>query len=111
MAIVGNASGVITYFTLSGTTLETAYELVVVMNDRLSIQWSLNDVYIVIGSEDGVIIVSRDLCDERTERSIPHRTSRFSIEKIIRDISALNDVSIDFESQYVAASGSGTWIL
>ncbi|GKY97526.1 hypothetical protein MPSEU_000710800 [Mayamaea pseudoterrestris] len=110
-AIIGNDYGLVTFFSLSGSTFETAYELVVLMNDRLSIQWSSNGVYVAIASQAGVIIVGRASAEQHNASSVPPKISGFSVRKVIREIKHLNAVSIDFESQYVAVSGNGTWIL
>ena len=109
MAVVGNQDGIVTFFSLSGSTFVTNYELFVSMNDRLSIQWSLNGLFIVIGSKDSVFIVARKRRDR--EGKVPPKASGFSVRKVIQDFVDVNAVSIDAHSQYVAISGKGTRIL
>ena len=114
MAVVGNVNGVVTIFNLSGSTFETAYEIVVAQSDRLSIKWSSNGQYIVIGSTDYLMIVGNKnkKRHHRQRRKLPPNASGFSIRKIFRDLNNINAVSIDFQSQFIAVSGEkGTWIL
>jgi WD40 repeat protein len=77
-------------------------------NDRLSIQWSLNGVYIVVGSQNGVVIIGNTAIDRH---KVPPKSAGYSVRMVIRDVVDVNSVSIDFQSQYVAVSGNGTWIL
>jgi WD40 repeat protein len=107
MAIIGNKAGVVTFFSLSGSTFVTAYELVVCLNDKLSIQWSLNGLFTVIGSKDALIIVRRKTPGKG---GLPS-ASGFSVRKVIRELDVIRGVSIDPHSQYVAVSGSHTQIL
>jgi WD40 repeat protein len=111
MAIVGNSNGVVTFFTLSRSTFEVSYELMVVLNDRLSIHWSLNGVFVAIGSQNALIIVGRTAESVQSQKT-PPKASGFSVRKVMNNFSNINAVSIDFQSQYVAVSGNGgTWIL
>jgi WD40 repeat protein len=111
MAIIGNKSGVVTFFSLAGSTFVTAYELVVVLNDKLSIHWSLNGLFTVIGSNDALIIVRRKTPPKDAAKGSLPSASGFSVRKVIRELGIIRGVSIDPHSQYVAVSGSHTQIL
>jgi hypothetical protein len=111
MAIIGNKSGVVTFFSLAGSTFVTAYELVVVLNDKLSIHWSLNGLFTVIGSNDALIIVRRKVPPKDAAKGSLPSASGFSVRKVIRELGIIRGVSIDPHSQYVAVSGSHTQIL
>ena len=110
MAVIGNKTGVVTFYSLSGTTFITAYELVIPVDDRLSIQWSMNGVFVVIGSANNLMIIGRKR-NKRQARTCPPNASGFSVKKNIRDFGDTNAVSIDFRSQYIAVSGYCTRIL
>jgi WD40 repeat protein len=110
MAVVGNEAGVVTFFSLSGTSFITAYELVTPLNKSVCIQWSLNGLFIVVGSMSGVVIVSRRR-NKRQGQNCPPNASGFSVKKVIGDIGTAHAVSIDFQSQYIAVSGDYTRIL
>jgi WD40 repeat protein len=110
MAIIGNETGVVTIFSLSGTTFITAYELVITLNDRISIEWSLNGLFVVIGAKDSLIIVGKKK-NKRQGKKTPPNGSGFSIKKVIRDFGETNSVSIDPLSRYIAVSGLYTRIL
>lgn len=111
MAIIGNQSGVVTFFSLAGSTFVTVYELFVALNDKLSIHWSLHGLFVVIGSKDALLIVGQRRADKNGE-AIPPSASGFSVRKVIRGLGEIRDVSIDPHSQHVAVSGdSHTLIL
>jgi WD40 repeat protein len=112
MAVIGNEAGVITFYALSGTTFVTKYELVLSKSSHLSIEWSPNGAFILIGTCDALIVVDRNLGD-RTQlpSNIPPGSSGFSIRKVIRDYGAVHTVSIDLLSQYIAISSDKTRIL
>lgn len=110
MAVIGNKTGVVTFYSLSGTTFITAYELVISVDDRLSMQWSMNGVFVVIGSSTSLMIIGRKR-NKRQGKACPPNASGFSVRKVIRDFGDTNAVSIDFRSHYVAVSGHCTRIL
>ena len=124
-AVIGNEAGVVTFFSLSGSTFESTYELVVVLNERLSIDWSLNGRFAVIGSKDALIIVGPNMrspsyaqhchhcpsptCGDGSARRRP-LSADFSIQRVIRNIGETNAVAIDSRSRYVAVAGDRTRI-
>ena len=112
MAAVGNDTGVVTFFSLSGSTFVTAYELVVkVSSDKLSIKWSPNGLYVVIATRDSLLVVGRKKKD-RYGKAVPPKCSGFSIRKVVGDLQGCHSVSVDFQSHYVAVAGSkGTCVL
>lgn len=110
MAIVGNQSGVVTFFSLSGTTFISAYELIVTLNKSICARWSSNGTFAVLGGKDAVVIVGRKKM-KRQGKKIPPKISGFSVRKVIRDFGETRAVSIDFRSQFVAVSGTCTRIL
>lgn len=110
MAIIGNQAGVVTFFSLSGTTFITAYELVIPLNNRICTQWSLNGMFVVIGSMNNLMVVGRKR-NKRQGKKCPPNASGFFVKKVIRDFGETNAVSIDFQSHYVAVSGDCTRIL
>jgi WD40 repeat protein len=109
-AIIGNDAGVVTFFSLSETSFITAYELVIPLHKSTSIRWSLNGLFIVVGSMSSVIIVSRKR-NKRQEQKCAPNASGFSVKKVITDVGAVHAISIDFQSQFVAVSGDCTRIL
>jgi len=109
MAVVGNADGVVTFYQLSDTTFITCYELVVPLNDRLSIQWSLNGLFVAVACRDSLLIIGRRR--ERQAKKVPPKSSGFCIRKVVRGLYDINAVSIDYQCQYIAVSGRSTWIL
>ena len=111
MAVVGNKSGIVTFFSLTGSTFETAYELVVLASNGISTAWSANGQFIVVGSEDVLTIVGRGPTTYAHIQQSPPKTSGFSIRKVLRDFGAINAVAVDSQSHYVAVSGKKTWIL
>jgi WD40 repeat protein len=112
MAAVGNDSGVVAFYSLSGASFVTAYELVVtVENDRLSIKWSKNGLFVLIATRDSLLIVGRKRRD-RYGKAVPSKCAGFSIRKVVKDLSGCHAVSIDLQSQYISVVGSkGTSIL
>ena len=110
MAIIGNRTGVVTFYSLSGTTFITAYELIIPVDNRLCMQWSLNGVFVVIGSANNLMIIARKR-NKRQGKACPPNASGFSVKKVVRDFGDTNAVSIDFRSHYVAVSGDCTRIL
>mmetsp|Transcript_13821 Transcript_13821/g.38186 ORF Transcript_13821/g.38186 Transcript_13821/m.38186 type:complete len:1280 (-) Transcript_13821:115-3954(-) len=103
-AIIGNEVGIVTFFAVSQTTFEITYELVVVLNDRLSIDCSLNGHFSVIGSKDALIVVGPSV----RARKLRSAASGFSIQRVIRDVGETNCVSIDRNSRYIAVAGDRT---
>jgi WD40 repeat protein len=111
-AIVGNENGLVTFFSLSGSTFVTSYELVVTLNAKLSIRWSLNGLFVAIGSKDSLIIVCRREKQKQHRKNLPPNASGFMVRKIVRNLHDINCVSIDTRSRYLAISGArGTWIM
>lgn len=110
MAVVGNQSGVVTFFSLSGTTFITAYELVITLNKSICARWSSNGTFAVLGGKDAVVIVGHKKT-KRQGKKIPPKLSGFSVRKVIRDFGETKAVSIDHRSQLVAVSGNYTRIL
>ena len=109
MVVVGNEAGVVTIFKLSGTTFITAYELVLDCNGSLCINWSLNGAFVALAAGDKAVIVSRAISGE-IGGNAPPNASGFAVANVIRDNGAINTVSIDPQSRYVAVSGSKTRI-
>jgi WD40 repeat protein len=93
MVIVGNQLGIVTFFSLSGTSFITAYELVIPFENRISSHWSLNGMFVVIGSKDCVTVVGRKR-NKRQGKNCPPNASGFSVKKVIRDLVECNSVSI-----------------
>jgi WD40 repeat protein len=114
MAVMGNEAGIVTFFSLAGSTFETAYELVVTLNDRLSISWSRNGVFVAVGTKDTILIVGSNApllrSRDSANRHRPPSASGFSVRKVFRDIGETNVVAIDTQSHYVAAGGDRTRI-
>jgi WD40 repeat protein len=109
-AVIGNDAGIVTFFSLSETSFITAYELVIPLHKSTSIRWSLNGLFIAVGSMSSVVIVSRKR-NKRQEQKCAPNASGFSVKKVITDIGAVHAISIDFQSQFVAISGDCTRIL
>lgn len=111
-AIIGNEAGVVTFFSLSGSTFETAYELFVSLNERISIDWSPDGLFALIGSKDVLIMVRPNSKDPNKKSNRPKNQCRpltsFSVQQVIRGMGETNCVSIDCRSQYVAAGGDRT---
>jgi WD40 repeat protein len=111
LVIIGNESGIVTYYKLDGLTFETAYELVLTMDDRLSIQcqWSLNGEFSVVAGKDSLVVICRQKSEDW---SIPARgtyvkppgSAGFSVAKVVRNLGEIHSVSIDPLSQYIAVS-------
>jgi WD40 repeat protein len=110
MAIVANKSGMITFYSLSGTSFITAYELVVPLNEKLCVRWSLNGMFAIVGSTTSFIVVGRKRNKPQGKKTPPN-ASGFSIKKVIREFGEINDVGIDPQSHYIAVSGDCTRIL
>lgn len=114
LVLIGNEGGVVTLFTLSKSSFEISYELAVTFNDRLSMCWSRNGIYAVVGSKDALLILGRrphyDSQPESSRRSNPLGSGSFSIQKVVRSIGATNAVSIDHSSRFIAVGGDRTII-
>lgn len=110
MAIIGNEAGIVTFYSLSGTTFITAYELVVPLDTKICTEWSRNGMFVVIGAMDNLTVVGRKR-NKRQGKKCPPNASGFSVKKVLRDIGETNSVSIDWQSHYVAVSGTCTVIL
>lgn len=110
-AIIGNESGVITFFSLAGSTFETVYELVITVGSKVCTSWSSNAQFVVVGSKDCLTIIGRSRYDYQPDDNIPPGTSGFCIQKIMREFGEIHAVSIDSHSQFIAVSGARTWIL
>jgi WD40 repeat protein len=107
-AAVANETGIVTLFTLSETTFICAYEMVIDCTGSLAMEWSRNGAYIAVAAGNKVVIVART---ETLRGSAPPNTSGFFVAKVIKDLGAVNDVSIDPTSRFVAASGTKTRIM
>eukprot|EP00977_Amphora_coffeiformis_P003160 scaffold586_cov155-Amphora_coffeaeformis.AAC.21 len=114
LVLVGNEGGVVTLFSLSKSSFEVVYELVVTFNDRLSMCWSRNGIYAVVGSKDALLILARRPRTinqpESSCTSNPVGSGGFAIQKVVRSIGATNAVSIDYSSRFVAVGGERTII-
>ena len=110
MAIVGNEAGVVTFFSLSGTSFITAYELVIPLSKSVHIQWSLNGMFVVVGAASSVVIVSRKR-NKRQGQKCPPNASGFSVKKVIGEAGLVHAIAIDYQSQYIAISGDCTRII
>lgn len=112
LVLIGNEGGVVTLFSLSKSSFEIAYELAVTFNDRLSMCWSRNGIYAVVGSKDALLILARrprhHNQPESNRASNPLGSGSFSIQKVVRSIGTTNAVSIDYSSRYVAVGGDRT---
>jgi WD40 repeat protein len=110
MVIIGNKAGVVTFYSLTGTTFITAYELIIPSQNGLCTQWSYNGMFIVIGTASTLMIIGRKR-NKRQGKKCPPNASGFSVKKVVRDFGPTNAVAIDFQSQFVAVSGDSTRIL
>lgn len=110
MVIVGNQAGIITFYSLTGTSFITAYELVIPFEKRINCHWSLNGMFVVVGSKDCVTVIGRKR-NKRQVKNCPPNASGFSVKKVIRDLCEVKSVSIDCHSHYVAISGITATIL
>lgn len=102
MALVGSENGAVTMFSLSGSTFETEYELVMPLNKKISFRWSLNGTFVIVGTEDSQIILKR-----RPEV----KGATFGVRKVIRDMGETHVIAVDSQSQYVVLGGEKTRIL
>ena len=114
LVLVGNEGGVVTLFSLSKSSFEVVYEMVVTFNDRLSMCWSRSGIYAVVGSKDALLILARrpQMNDQPQSSSTlnPVGSGGFAIQKVVRSIGATNAVSIDCSSRFVAVGGERTII-
>ena len=110
MAIVGNEAGVITFFSLSGTSFITSYELVIPLSKSVFIQWSLNGMFVVVGAASSVVIVLRKR-NKRQGHKCPPNASGFSVKKVLGDAGAVHAIAIDYQSHFIAVSGDCTRII
>lgn len=110
MAIIGNESGIVTFYSLSDTTFITAYEIVIPLSSKVCVQWSFNGMFVVVGCSSSCIIVWRKR-NKRQGKKNPPNASGFSIKKAINDFGPINAVAIESQSNYVAISGNVTRIL
>ena len=99
-AVIGNQSGVITFFRLQGHAFVVAYEMVVTIGDHLCVSWSPDSALIAIGSQNLLVIVGRN--HESSPR--PERAAGFSIQKVIRKLGDTRAVSI--KGSHVIACGA-----
>lgn len=112
MAIVGNDVGVVTIFALSGSTFETAYEMVITLSETIITKWSSNGKFVAVGSRDALTIVCRRSQYALESETSPPNSAGFSIQKVLRDFGEVHTVSIDSHSHFlVVGGGSTTWIL
>ena len=107
---MGIDDGIMTFFSLTGSSFVTSYELVVPLNDRIAIQWSVNGSFIVIGCRDSVIIVGRKK-SKRSGSKVPPNSSGLCVRKIMHNLMDINSVSVDSQCHFIAASGRSTWIV
>lgn len=114
LVLIGNEGGVVTLFSLSKYSFEVVYEMAVTFNDRLSMGWSRNGVYAVVGSRDALLILGRRPPNGRHPKS--HRSTNpvgfgdYSIQKVVKSIGPTNSVSIDNSSRFVAVGVDRTII-
>ena len=113
MCVVGNEYGVVTIFSLSGSTFEVAYELAVPFNDRLSIEWSLNNLFVVVATKTSILTIQRNrkVAPKKKGKKGPPTSLGFSVQHAIHGKAVNEAVAIDSLSQYVAVTGSSTRIL
>jgi WD40 repeat protein len=109
MIVIGNEAGVVSFFCLEGSVFVTTYEMVLTSGESQSIRWSRDGQYVVIGTGDQVIIVSK-ISDQKMEK-MPPGASGFSVRKVIRGLGKVRSISIDDTCRYVAVGGTTTRIL
>ena len=109
MVVIGNEAGVVSFFCLEGSVFVTTYEMVLTSGESQSIRWSRDGQYVVIGTGDQVIIVSK-ISDQKMEK-MPPGASGFSVRKVIRGLGKVRSISIDDTCRYVAVGGTTTRIL
>lgn len=109
MVVIGNEAGVVTIFALEGSVFVTRYEMVLTTGESQSIRWSRNGQYVVIGTGDQVIIVSK--ISQKKMEKMPANASGFSVRKVIRGMGKVRSVSIDDKCRYIAVGGTTTQIL
>ena len=109
MVVIGNEAGVVTFFALEGSVFVTRYEMVLTSGESQSIRWSRNGQYVVIGTGDQVIIVSK--ISQKKMDKMPTNASGFSVRKVIRGLGKVRSVSIDNKCRYIAVGGTTTQIL
>mmetsp|Transcript_68748 Transcript_68748/g.76910 ORF Transcript_68748/g.76910 Transcript_68748/m.76910 type:complete len:1283 (+) Transcript_68748:260-4108(+) len=108
LAAIGNEMGIVSLFKLSNKTFVSVYEMVVDCSSSLSIEWSANGAYLVIGTGNKVVIVAKT---ETLPGSTPPNTSGFFVAKVIRDLGPVNDISVDPTSRFLAVSGTKSRVL
>ena len=109
MVVIGNEAGTVSFFSLEGSVFVTAYEMVLMSGESQSIRWSRNGHYVIIGTGDQVIVVSK-ISSEKMEKMPPGATG-FSVRKVIRGLGKVRSISIDHTCRYVAVGGTNTLIL
>lgn len=109
MVVIGNEAGVVSFFSLEGSVFVTSYEMVLMSGESQSIRWSCNGQYVVIGTADQVIIVSK--IGDKKMAKMPTNASPFSIRKVIRGLGKIRSISIDDTCRYIAVGGTTTQIL
>jgi WD40 repeat protein len=115
LVLIGNEGGVVTLFSLSRSSFEVVYEMAVTFNDRLSMNWSRNGVFAVVGSKEALLILGRrprnGLQPENHRSSTnPLGFGDYSIQKVVKSVGPTNAVSIDRASRFVAVGGDRTII-
>jgi WD40 repeat protein len=110
MLAVGNASGVITFYTSNGASFVTVYEMVLADGASQSIKWSPNGKFVCVGSSTTLVVLGKANASKLGDR-IPPKASGFGVRKVIRVEGVIEAVSIQPDSRYVAVSGHTTRIL
>jgi WD40 repeat protein len=111
MAAIGNEAGIITVFQLTGTAFTTTYEMVLdCLGSSLSIRWSRNGAFVVISTENKVVILSQTAQKPSSSGKAPPNSSGFSIQKVIRTLGKVSSVAIDPKSRFIAVCGTKTCI-
>eukprot|EP00980_Cylindrotheca_fusiformis_P012557 scaffold3084_cov144-Cylindrotheca_fusiformis.AAC.5 len=109
MAAVGNNAGIVTIYMLTGTTFTTVYEIVLDCTASLSIKWSRNGSYLVISTENKIVILSQRMPGLQ-KPPVPPNATGFSIAKVMRNLGCVCSVAIDPTSRFIAVCGEQTRI-
>lgn len=110
IVVVGNSSGVITFYSSNGASFVTLYEMVLPDGASQSVKWSPNGKYVCVGSSTALVVLGKANTSNLGDR-VPPKASGFGVRKVIRFEWIIEAVSILPNSRYVAVSGHTTRIL
>ena len=108
--IIGNSKGVITFFDISQSEIVILYEVVFAGDDIRTIRTSPDGNYVAIGGSNNMLMLVKIHKNTPRGQDTSKIMSRFSIQKIKRDVDNINSISFSPCSTMLTLSGLKAYV-